>query len=134
MTVAAQINVRIDAASKAKGDAGIAAAGLSTSEVVRAVWEVCAQYQDSPKKLKAWLSPFSSAKQADAQAKEKARKAQLIEEGATSFARLCADQGIALSDASGFPSDEELEAMALAEEFGSEMGMTQKDFLEVRHA
>ena len=43
-----QMNTRIDAALKTRGDAVFSALGLSTSEVVRAVWSFAAEHGDAP--------------------------------------------------------------------------------------
>ncbi len=43
-----QLNTRIDPVLKARGDAVFARAGLSSSEVVRAVWESAARTQEVP--------------------------------------------------------------------------------------
>jgi antitoxin component of RelBE/YafQ-DinJ toxin-antitoxin module len=43
-----QLNTRIDPGLKARGDAVFARAGLSSSEVVRAVWETAARTQEVP--------------------------------------------------------------------------------------
>lgn len=43
-----QMNVRIDDALKAQGDAVFAELGLNPSEVVRAVWTYAAQHGDAP--------------------------------------------------------------------------------------
>lgn len=43
-----QLNTRIDPGLKARGDAVFARAGLSSSEVVRAVWESAARTQEVP--------------------------------------------------------------------------------------
>ena len=42
-TPAAQVNVRMDPSLKTAGDAGLARAGLSPSEAVRAVWKIAAE-------------------------------------------------------------------------------------------
>lgn len=133
MGATAQINARIDANAKSFGDAGITAANLTTSEVVRAVWDVCAQYKDSPQKLRAWLFPTQKAQEAKAQEKLRKHKAKLIENGSSMFSQLCAKYSI--DDPSSLPSfsDSELEALALFDEFGAEMHMTQEDFLEARN-
>lgn len=130
MGVTAQINARIDASAKSCGDAAITAANLTTSEVVRAVWDVCAQYKDSPQKLRAWLFPSPEAQQAKAKDKVRKHKAELIENGSSMFSQLCAQYSI--DNPSSLPSfsDSELEALALFDEFGAEMHMTQDDFLE----
>ena len=43
-----QLNTRIDPGLKARGDAVFTRAGLSSSEVVRAVWESAARTQEVP--------------------------------------------------------------------------------------
>ena len=48
MASTVQLNTRIDPGLKARGDAVFARAGLSSSEVIRAVWESAARTQKVP--------------------------------------------------------------------------------------
>ena len=52
-----QLNTRIDPGLKARGDAVFARAGLSSSEVVRAVWETAARTQEVPDCIRASKKP-----------------------------------------------------------------------------
>ena len=52
-----QLNTRIDPGLKARGDAVFARAGLSSSEVVRAVWETAARTQEVPDCVRAAKKP-----------------------------------------------------------------------------
>lgn len=65
-----QVNARIDADLKREGDEGLAAAGLTPTQAVRAVWELAARHKDQPEKIIAAL--FPDKKEAD----EKARRAE----------------------------------------------------------
>lgn len=48
MPATVQLNTRIDPVLKQRGDAVFARAGLTSSEVVRAVWETAARTQEVP--------------------------------------------------------------------------------------
>ena len=56
-----QLNTRIDPGLKARGDAVFARAGLTSSEVVRAVWEAAARTQELPDCVRAATEAGRSA-------------------------------------------------------------------------
>ena len=56
-----QLNPRIDPGLKARGDAVFARAGLTSSEVVRAVWEAAARTQELPDCVRAATEAGRSA-------------------------------------------------------------------------
>ena len=81
-----QLNTRIDPGLKARGDAVFARAGLSSSEVVRAVWKAAARTQEVPECVRA--------------SKEGAKPAQIdaIKEGAGLARRMAEELGIRVSE------------------------------------
>lgn len=56
MPAVAQVNVRMDAKTKAAGDAALASIGLSPSRAVRAVWQRAAQRGESLQQLDVLLN------------------------------------------------------------------------------
>ena len=86
MPATVQLNTRIDPGLKERGDAVFARAGLTSSEVVRAVWEYAARTQEVPECVLARTD-------ADREAR---RKAML--EGAGLGRRMAEEMGIRLED------------------------------------
>ncbi len=80
-TAMAQVNVRINSQLKSQGDEGLAAAGLTPTQAVRAVWELAAQNKNSPNQLKAALFPAQDEADSNEAAEQKQYRAKLIEEG-----------------------------------------------------
>ncbi len=77
-TTLSQINARIDAQQKAAGDAALAAAGISPSEAVRALWDLAVRYSHEPGKLAAVLFPDREAQARQAIEEERERKTKLV--------------------------------------------------------
>ena len=86
MPVTVQLNTRIDPTLKERGDAVFARAGLTSSEVVRAVWEYAANTQTVPECI--------------LKRRDKDREAHLaaIEEGFGLARRYAEEMGIHLSN------------------------------------
>ena len=101
MAATVQLNTRIDPTLKERGDAVFARAGLTSSEVVRAVWEYAANTQTVPECV--------------LERRDKDREAHLkaIEEGAGMLRRMAEEMGIHLSD-------EPIDVKALKDEFFDE--------------
>lgn len=76
-TTLSQVNVRIDAKQKAAGDAALAAAGISPSEAVRALWDLAVRYSQEPGKLTAVLFPDREAQAQQAIEEARERKTKL---------------------------------------------------------
>lgn len=81
-----QLNTRIDPGLKARGDAVFARAGLTSSEVVRAVWEYAARTQKVPECVLAHKDDE----------RESRRKAVL--EGAGLARRMAEEMGVSLAN------------------------------------
>lgn len=81
----AQMNMRIDAALKAGGDAALAQAGYTPSAAVRALWEFAAAHAAAPQEISALLeSAGASAK--DTASNRAAHRLALVDEGPRAIA------------------------------------------------
>lgn len=118
----AQVNARISPQLKASGDAALAAAGLTPTQAVRAVWELADKYKDDPQGLRDLLLPDEKAAREAAQAKERARKLALAKKGARLKEEFYAKMGLTDLHASDNLSFEELREMAFAEQYGESLG------------
>ena len=77
----AQINARIPAELKSRGDAGLARAGLTPTQAVRALWDLAASNVDKPEAVERSLFPDQVAS-ADARARSaRERRANAIAQG-----------------------------------------------------
>lgn len=121
-TMTAQVNARIDAELKREGDAALAAAGLTPTQAVRALWELAAQLKDAPGQLRATLFPNEQQRERAAQDKELQRKLKLAEEGANLMERFYRSSGLPWPPTTSELSYEELKELAYKEQFGEEMG------------
>ena len=83
----AQVNVRMDAALKQAGDAGLAEVGLSPSDAVRALWGVMAQRGEARERLVEALGCGSGSQGSP----ERARRLRLVEDMASRYERLRGD-------------------------------------------
>lgn len=110
MPATVQLNTRIDPGLKERGDAVFARAGLTSSEVVRAVWEEAARTQQVPDFL-------HKRKNDEIEAKRRA-----IREGAGLARRMAEEMGIHLPD-------EAIDYKALRDEMYDEM----IEEMEARH-
>ncbi|MBQ9006773.1 MAG: type II toxin-antitoxin system RelB/DinJ family antitoxin [Atopobiaceae bacterium] len=80
-----QLNTRIDPGLKARGDAVFARAGLTSSEVVRAVWEAAARTQELPDCVRTSTEAKHSA------------HSDAIKEGAGIVRRMAEEMGVFIS-------------------------------------
>lgn len=121
-TATAQVNARIDPALKRLGDEGLASAGLSPTEGVRALYELAAKCADSPARLLSALFPDAKAEKDRAAEAERARKLALVDKGATLFEDACAPFGSACDSVAASLSLDELRDFAYDEKFAELMG------------
>lgn len=89
----AQMNVRMDAELKVRGDRVLEKAGLTPTRAVRALWERIGALADRPHEVVELLQPTRDVVDPDAEA-ERQRKLKAAEEGAQIVARSLADRGI----------------------------------------
>ncbi len=121
----AQINVRLNPLLKQRGDEGLASAGLSASQAVRALWDMAARNAENPSVIQRSLFPERAAQEAaDMDESQQARMAA-IERG--SHIVEDAYRTFDLSWPAGLPepSFDELKAQAYAERYGNLMGWTE---------
>ena len=122
MALAAQVNARIDPELKRSGDKGLAAAGISPTEGVRALYELASLYAKKPRKLIAALYPKAQEQAQKPAADAKARKLKLVDEGASIVADACAELGISTSSSAVAPSFDDLIERAYDDKYGAFMG------------
>lgn len=89
----AQVNARIDANLKAAGDAGLAAAGYTPTQAVRALWALAKRCQNDPQKLRAALDP--DAEDVADELADRQRRCEAVQRGAEIVQSFFADMGIA---------------------------------------
>ena len=85
-TTAAQINVRLDADLKRRGDAALSMAGMTPSQAVRALWQLAASLADRPGALQDILSPGRARAEQREREKAAKHKLELIDQGSLLFA------------------------------------------------
>ena len=118
----AQVNARLERSLKTAGDEAMAAAGISPSEAVRALWSLAASCKNKPAELIAALYPKKAEKrEAQAEAIKKQRLA-LIAESEAFVEGFYAEMGPCADAELNEPSYDELKALAFADKYGSEMG------------
>lgn len=122
MALAAQVNARIDPELKRSGDKGLAAAGISPTEGVRALYELASLYAKKPRKLIAALYPKAEEQAEKTAADARARKLKLIDECASIVADARAELGISASPSAIAPSFDDLVERAYDDKYGAFMG------------
>lgn len=119
----AQINVRLNPALKQRGDEGLSGAGLSSSQAIRALWELAARNADNPKAIQRALFPErAEAQEADLSAAQRCRT-EAIGKGARVVEDAYRAMGVILAPSSttGLSYDE-LRDLAYQERCGELMG------------
>ncbi|MDM8271184.1 type II toxin-antitoxin system RelB/DinJ family antitoxin [Thermophilibacter provencensis] len=124
-TMTVQVNARIDAELKREGDAALAAAGLTPTQAVRALWELATHLKESPGQLRAALLPDERQREQAARDKEIQRKLKLVKEGASLMERSYCSNGLPWPPPTSELSYDELKELAYRERSGEEMGWTE---------
>ena len=124
-TMTVQVNARIDAKLKREGDAALAAAGLTPTQAVRALWELATHLKESPGQLRAALLPDERQREQAARDKEIQRKLKLVKEGASLMERSYRSNGLPWPPPTSELSYDELKELAYRERSGEEMGWTE---------
>ena len=115
MGASAQLNVRMDPALKAAGDAGLADIGFSPSEAVRALWTLAARRGKDAMQVKKLLAAASSTV-VEETAAEEPDAPDVLRRGWNIVPEGMAKLGITLKPhGDDWPSDEELYVQALEE-------------------
>ena len=111
----AQMNVRMDSALKASGDAALAQAGYTPSAAVRALWAFAATHATAPQEITALLDSAESAAKDEADNRA-AHRLALVEGGSHAIAsfmqRFSAGAPVA---SNGHEADDDLLFEALTE-------------------
>lgn len=111
----AQMNVRMDAALKASGDAALAQAGYTPSAAVRALWAFAATHATAPQEITSLLDSVESAAKDEADNRT-AHRLALVEKGPRAIAsfmqRFSAGAPVA---SNGHEADDDLLFEALTE-------------------
>lgn len=118
----AQVNVRINPQLKSQGDEGLAAAGITPTQAVRAVWELAAQNKNTPDRLKAVLFPGQDEVDSDEVAAQKQYRSKLIEEGSLICEQAYKQIGLNKPYATTDLSYAELKEAAYFEKYGVDKG------------
>ena len=118
MPATAQINARIAVSCKASGDAGLAAAGLSPSQAIRALWELAAITD-------ALFPDRQKQREADARA-QRQEKSQLIAQGPNIVRDAYVAGGITGAPNASLSFSELKEAAAM-EQYGETMGWSTRE-------
>lgn len=117
-----QVNARIDADLKREGDEGLAAAGLTPTQAVRAVWELAARHKDQPEKIIAALFPDRAEADEKARQAEYERKKKLIDDAPKIAERYYEKAGLPWPPPSAGLSYEELKELAYKEKYADLLG------------
>lgn len=94
ITISSQVNARIDPELKRSGDAAIAAAGLTPTLAVRALWSLASRLSDKPGKLREILFPEECAERDRELDDRTRRRLQLVREGAGLMDKALLAQGV----------------------------------------
>lgn len=110
-TLGAQLNVRMGAALKERGDAGLASIGLTASEAVRALWELASSGAQNLAALQRLLAdaPAASPRAEDLDAGDP------LSEGKSLYAAALSQLGLEAAPVDAGVSDKELLQDALLE-------------------
>ena len=119
----AQINARINAELKQRGDAALAAAGLTPTQAVRALWELAAEHAERPEVIEQALFPERAERAASEAEQRRSRRLAAAQRGPRIVEEAIAVAGIDIeaSDASTMSYDE-LKELAYTERYGARMG------------
>lgn len=109
-----QMNVRLDAELKAKGDSVLERAGLTPTKAVRALWERLVSCADRPERAIELLMPQERASDGSEDA-ERARRLRIAREGAQIVTRSLAERGVDVSSVTDDTPYEELRERVLME-------------------
>ena len=116
-SVSAQVNARIDPEVKRRGDEGLAAAGLTPTQAVRALWSLAASCVDEPQRLRAALLPEEAEAERLEREAERQRRLGLAQEGATLMRNAYLELDLDWPPAASELSYEELRELAYLEQF-----------------
>ena len=119
----AQINARIDPDLKTRGDAGLAAAGITPTQAIRALWELAAGRIDDPAAIEDALYPDRATARRALDADQRTEKVAVAQRGPSVVEEAMAQLGIDVVavDAPELSYDE-LKELAARERFAADDG------------
>ncbi len=116
-SASAQVNARIDPELKRLGDEGLAAAGLTPTQAVRALWSMAASCVNEPERLRAALLPKEIEEERQGRETERRRRVELARAGADIMKSAYRDMGLDWPPSTSGLSYEELKELAYRERF-----------------
>lgn len=134
MAVAGQMNIRMDSALKAQGDAVLAKAGFSPSQAVRALWDLAIGYKDKPEQLVGVLEPSKALDEEAARKAERERKLVVVHEWDKKMDAFYSKVGIASSADPSFTdllSYKQLRDYFYYKDHMAELGLTEQQIREM---
>lgn len=117
----AQVNARIERSLKERGDAALAAAGITPTQAVRSLWELAANNAKTPRKIADALFPQRAEDNARKAASARARKRELAQRGPQLFESACRQLGLESCNDMREMSLAELKEAAFQERYGNWM-------------
>ena len=120
----AQINVRIDAGLKGRGDAALAAAGLTPSQAVRALWELAESHAAEPESILRAIMPGKACAAEGERAARRKRREEAFARGPRIAEEAYRAAGLSWPAYEDAPSYDELRERAYEERYGELMGWT----------
>ncbi|MBS5450237.1 MAG: hypothetical protein KHY83_08145 [Coriobacteriia bacterium] len=121
---AAQINVRIDAGLKRRGDAALAAAGLTPSRAVRALWELAESHAAEPESILRAIMPSKACAVEEERAARLRQREEAFARGPRVVEEAYRAAGLSWPAYEDAPSYEKLQERAYEERYGELMGWT----------
>lgn len=120
----AQINVRIDADLKGRGDAALAAAGLTPSRAVRALWELAESHAAEPESILRAIMPGKACAADGERAARRRQRDEAFARGPHIVEDAYRSAGLSWPVREDAPSYKGLEGQAYEERYGELMGWT----------
>ena len=117
-----QINARIAADLKARGDAALQDAGFSPTQAIRALWDFAAEHADDPSAIIRALFPEQVCEEERRASEEKDRRVAAITQGPSLVQDAYRGCGLAWPPEGPEPSYAELKELASAERHGAALG------------
>ncbi len=118
----AQINVRLNPLLKQRGDEGLASAGLSASQAIRALWDLAARNAENPAAIQRSLFPEKVARDDAEQDESQRSRIAAIERGSHIVEDAYKAAGLPWSSPKPEPSYEELKEQAYFDRYADLMG------------
>ena len=118
VTTTAQLNVRLDAKTRDRGNKTLNEAGYTPLQFIRKIWEGLAKPESNAKTVEKMLSSVNIIDNADSVNKKK-ELLRIAQEGSAYLENIFATAGIALSELPDDSEWENLKAESRLEKFGA---------------